>query len=136
MGNIEKGKRAPTDPTVISPDEMREYLAEMKRRPGTPIPCLQEDAAAVQGLIDILIVKGIIKDEHPDEVIVQYMDHYNSIVTGLVMLLIDKNVITEKEMDAAILAFHHAIRHFGNGPASFEEVSTLRRDTLKKRLGR
>lgn len=136
MGNIEKGKRAPADPTTISPEEFREHLEEMKRRPATPVPCIQEDAAAVQGLIDILIVKGIIKDEHPDELILRYMDRYNSIVTGLVMLLIEKEIITEQEMEAAMLSFHHAIRHFGTRSASFEEVSTLRRDTLKKRLNR
>lgn len=131
-----KSKNNNAASTEITPEEMREYLAEMKRRPGTPIPCLQEDAAAVQGLIDILIVKGVIQDEHPDELIVRYMDQYNSVVTGLVMLLIDKGVITEQEMDASQLAFHHAIRHFGMRSASFEEVTALRRDTLKQRLGR
>lgn len=136
MGNIDKRKPKPADSTTITPDEMREYLAEMKRRPGTPIPCLQEDAAAVQGLIDILVIKGVIPGPNPDELIIRYMDQYNSVVTGLVMLLIDKGIITEQEFDASQLAFHHAIRHFGNRAASFEEVSTLRRDTLKKRLGR
>lgn len=136
MGHNNKGKTMPADSTTITPEEMREYLAEMKRRPGTPIPCLQEDAAAVQGLIDLLIIKGVIQDERPDELIIRYMDQYNSVVTGLVMLLIDKGIITEQEMDASQLAFHHAIRHFGNRAVSFEEVSTLRRDTLKKRLGR
>lgn len=137
MGNIHKGQRSTVDPTTISPDEFRDYLAELKRRPGTPIPCLNEDTATVQGLIDLLIIKGIIGTEGgrgPDESIVEYAERYNSIVTGLVMLLIETGVITEKEMEAAILAFHHAIRHFGNNAVSFEKVSALRRETLKKQL--
>jgi hypothetical protein len=147
MGNIDKGKRIPSsnavemdtrdcNPTTITPDELKEYLAELKRRPGTPIPCLQEDAAVVQGLIDLLIVKNVIKDDHPDELIIRYAERYNSIVTGLVMLLIDKKVITETEMDSAILAFHHGIRHFGTRQTTFQEVSGLRRDTLRSLLNK
>lgn len=124
------------DPTTISPKELKELLAELKRRPGTPTRCLQDDSAAIQGLIDLLVVKRVIPGEHPDELVVAYMDRYNSAVTGLIMLLIEKNVITEAEMDASMLAFHHAIRHFGDRAANFEEVSKLRRDTLKKQLGR
>jgi hypothetical protein len=138
MGNLEKGKRV-TEPTSITPEEMREYLAELKRRPGTPLPCLQEDAAAVQGILDLLIVKGVLKEENgesPDQQIVRYADRYNSLVTGTIMLLIEKGIITEKEMEASLLAFHHAIRHFGNRTTSFEEVATLRRETLRKQIGR
>ena len=119
----------------LSPAELKEFLTELKRRPGTPIRCLQDDSATIQGLIDLLVVKKIIPGEHPDELVVAYIDRYNSAVTGLIMLLVEKNIITESEMDASMLAFHHAIRHFGDRAASFEEVSKLRRDTLKKQLG-
>jgi hypothetical protein len=124
------------DPTNISSEELKEFLEELKRKPGTPNQCLQDDSAAIQGLIDLLVVKKVIPGEHPNELVISYMDRYNSAVTGLIMLLVEKNVITEAEMDASMLAFHHAVRHFGDRATSFEEVSKLRRDTLKKQLNR
>ncbi len=130
-----KGLRKEPDSTTISPQEFREYLQELKRRPGTPIPCLQEDVATIQGLIDVLVVGGVLREKDgvpPDERIIKYMERYNSIVTALVMILIDDGIITERKLEMGILAFHHAIRHFGERATSFEEVSTFRRDSLKK----
>jgi hypothetical protein len=134
LSGAAKGLRKEPDPTAISPQEFREYLQEMKRRPGTPIPCMQDDVATVQGLIDVLIVDGILAAKggvSPDERIIRYMDRYNSIVTALVMILVEDGIISEKKMELGILAFHHAIRHFGQRSASFEEVSTFRRDSLR-----
>jgi hypothetical protein len=136
MGNMEKGKKSGNN---ITPEELREYMEELKRRPGTPLPCMQEDAATLQGVIDLLIIKNILKDKDgmsPDERICRAADRYNSLLTGTVMVLIEDDVVTEKELESAILAFHHAIRHFGARVPSFEEVASLRRDTLKKQLGR
>lgn len=133
--NSSKGLRKEPDPTTITPQEFREYLQELKRRPGTPIPCLQEDAATIQGLIDVLVVEGVLKEKDglsPDHRIVQMIDRYNSIVTALVMILIEDGIITEKKMEAGIMAFHHAVRHFGERATSFEEVSTFRRESLRK----
>lgn len=135
LSGAAKGLRKEPDPTSISPQEFREYLKELKRRPGTPIPCVQEDAATIQGLIDVLVVEGILKEKDgisPDERIYRAMEHYNSIVTALIMILIEDGVITERQLEMGILAFHHAIRHFGQRATSFEEVSTFRRESLRK----
>jgi hypothetical protein len=135
LSGVSKGLRKEPDPTTISPQEFREYLQELKRRPGTPIPCLQDDVATVQGLIDVLVVDGVLKVKDgvsPDERLIRYIDRYNSIVTALIMLLIDDGIISERKMELGILAFHHAIRYFGTRSASFEEVSTFRRDSLRK----
>ncbi len=134
MSGAAKGLRKEPDPTTISPQEFREYLQELKRRPGTPISCLQDDVATIQGLIDVLVVDGILRAKDgvpPDERIIRYMDRYNSIVTALVMILVEDGIVSERKMELGILAFHHAIRHFGQRAASFEEVSTFRRDSLR-----
>jgi hypothetical protein len=135
LSGAAKGLRKEPDPTTISPQEFREYLQELKRRPGTPIQCLQDDVATIQGLIDVLVVDGVLKAKggiSPDERIVRYIDRYNSIVTALIMILIEDGIISERKMELGILAFHHAVRHFGTRSESFEEVSAFRRESLRK----
>jgi len=117
---------------------------ENKKAPYKPVATLLEDAATIDGLADLLIVKGIVKAEGepgseeyltPEDMIKKYVDRYGSAVNGLCMLLYEKNIITEEEHSAAISVYHDAIRHFGSRATSFGEVQNFRKNLLRKRLG-
>jgi len=94
-----------------------------------------EDAATLEGLIDLLIVgtkthpNGIFTE---DEFVV-YMNRYQSVMTALVMILIEKEIISQEEMEKAISAYHFTIR---TAPPNANGVTILnmRRDHLKEML--
>lgn len=131
----------------ISKDSIERLKDKSKRsrkdQPYEPVTTLLEDAATLDGLIDLLIIKGIIKDQgepnSPDylsavDIIKKYIDRYGSAVNGLCMLLYEKGVVTQEEHNTAIAVYHEAIRHFGARACSFEEVQNFRKNVLRKRL--
>lgn len=106
-----------------------ELLAELKKRPERPIQALCEDSATLEGLIDLLVLKGVITEEE----LSSYLNQYMSVITALVMLLVEKGAISNLEMEKATLSYHFALRNCrpNAGP---DEIFESRRAHLKKLL--
>lgn len=110
-------------------------MEELSKRPERPIPAMCEDAATLEGLVDLLIVGT---RSHPegffteDEFVV-YINRYHSVMTALVMILIEKGHITQEEMEKAISAFHYTIRTAPPN-ASGLTIMNMRRDRLREVL--
>ncbi|HOK59196.1 MAG TPA: hypothetical protein PK659_10395 [Methanothrix sp.] len=122
---------------------LQDPVADRIVRMYTPVPTLLEDTATIDGLIDLLIVKGVIHGEGtpgepgyvpPERVVMNYIDRYGSAVNGLCMLLYEKGIVTEDEHRIAIGVYHDAIRHFGTRACTFDEVQSFRKNLLRKRL--
>ncbi len=115
----------------ISSKQMNDLLAELKKRPETPIQALHEDIAVIEGIIDILIVKGVTTVEE----IREYGDRYQSSLSSLIMLCIEKGIFTEAELTMATMTFHHIIRVYGNGRGMTpEEILEARHAYLRRLL--
>jgi len=117
-------------------------LQELDRKPKQeayqPVPTLNEDAASIDGLIDLLIVKGVIQGDNEttaEQLVKKFIDRYGSAINGLYMLLIEKELVTEEELHEAQNVYHDAVRHFGARATTFEEVQSFRKNMLRKRLG-
>jgi hypothetical protein len=125
MGRTEKGRRrSPGERTA------EELLAELQKRPERPIPALCEDQATLEGLIDLLVVKGIITEEE----IQPYVNRYMSVITALVMLLVEKGLISDLDLEKAVLAYHFALRNC-RPDASPDEIFEARRRHLNTLMG-
>lgn len=129
-----KGRRSnqvPTDPKHIGPAELAELIAELRRRPEVPIETLTADHGTIEGIIDLLVVKGHATIQEVQE----FGDRYQSGVSALVMLCIEKGLFSEDEMNMALAAFHHVIRAYGHGTGvSPTEIFAARHAHLKKLL--
>lgn len=129
-----KGRRAtevPTDPKHLGPAQIAELIAELRKRPEVPIETLTADHGTVEGIIDLLIVKGHATLEE----IQDFGDRYQSGVSALVMLCIAKGLFTEAEMNAALVSFHHVIRAYGHGSmATPDQIFAARQAHLKTLL--
>lgn len=128
MGRTEKGRRRSSEEKTRQ-KTAEELLAELKKRPERPIETLCEDSATLEGLIDLLVVKGIISEQE----LVARINRYQSVVTGLVMVLVEKGVITDQDMEKGILAYHFALRNC-RPDASADEIFVSRRSHLKTLL--
>jgi hypothetical protein len=124
MAHKTKGKRQTPETKTAE-----ELLAELKKRPDRPIEVLCEDAAVLEGLIDLLVIKGTITEEE----LVPHTGRYQSVITALIMILVEKGVISELELEKATLAFHFARRHCSS-TASLDEIFEARRTHLKTLL--
>lgn len=102
-----------------------ELLAELQKRPERPIPALCEDMATLEGLIDLLVIKGTINEVDLNI----FIQRYQSVITALVMLLIERGIITENDMEKAISAFHYATRHCRPN-ATMDEIFEARRKRI------
>ena len=124
-------------------DKLKERSQKSKAPAYEPVQTLMEDAASIDGLIDLMVVKGLIQDHgKPDDkdylsaedLVKKYIDRYGSAVNGLCMLLYEKGIVSPEEHSTAIAVYHEAIRHFGARACSFEEVQSFRKNVLRKRL--
>lgn len=129
-----KGRRAtevPTDPKHLGPAQIAELIAELRRRPEVPIETLTADHGTVEGIIDLLIVKGHVTLAEVQD----FGDRYQSGVSALVMLCIEKGLFTEAEMNAALVSFHHVIRAYGHGSmVTPDQIFSARQAHLKTLL--
>ena len=101
-------------------------LRELGKRPERPIQAMTEDSASLEGLIDLLVCKGIMTEPEFG----RYLNRYQSAMTALVMLLIEKDVISETDMEKAISVYHFMVRTAHPGTKS-EDVLEARRARLK-----
>jgi hypothetical protein len=103
-------------------------MEELKKRRDPPIQALLADVAVVEGIIDLLILKGIITDTE----IRTYGDRYQSSISALIMLCVEKGVFTEADLNKAIVAFHHVIRtHQAGKEMTPDEVLSARQNYLR-----
>jgi hypothetical protein len=79
-----------------------------KRQP-IPIACPDLDSAKVEGLIDLLVIKGVINDQE----LAAAADLYVSYMNGLLDLLHEKGIIEEWELDIAVAEFHRFVQAIG-----------------------
>jgi hypothetical protein len=119
-----------------SPDlgAVAEALENARKPPVLPV--LREDAATIEGLIDLLCHTGAIPGETPDKqlaTIRSYIEAYNSPLSALIMLCIDHGMITERELELSISVFHEGVRHWGT-KGNYDEVFAWRLRRLRTRL--
>ena len=79
------------------------------QRQPVPIACPDIDVAKLEGIIDLLVIKGVITDEELQAAAELYGSHMN----GLLDLLQTKGIIEEWEMDIAVAEFHRFIQAIG-----------------------
>ena len=105
--------------------DVNALMKQLAERPERPIQSLCEDSAALEGIIDVLVLRHVISEDE----LTPYLHRYQSIMSGLVMLLIEKGIIEETDLDKAILSYHHVLRTVKPDlPAS--GVFALRREYL------
>lgn len=103
---------------------------EEKRQP-VPIACPDIDAAKLEALIDLLVIKGVITDQE----LAAAADLYGSYMNGLLDLLNLKGIIQEWEMDLAVAEFHRFIQAIGqNNYIPPVVLFERRRNAIKERL--
>lgn len=82
------------------------------------IACPQSEAAVLEGLIDLLVIKGVITEEE----LKATADTYQSYMNAIIDLLVIKKIIEEWELDICIKCYHDAVRAIGNNPAVSPEI--------------
>jgi hypothetical protein len=106
-------------------DKLEEQL---KGRFPSPIFQLTEDVALYEGMFDLLVIKG----QATQDEIIHYLDTYKQIWTAVAHLMIDKKVFTARELNCAMLAYHHILRSKGgNSGMSREDLFKERADYIK-----
>lgn len=96
-----------------------------------PIACPESEVAVIEGLIDLLIIKGVFKDEELRPLI----DTYGSVMNALIDLLIIKGVFKDYELDVATSEFHRFVQALGSN--NFMPPAVLferRRNAIRERL--
>ena len=78
-------------------------------RQPVPIACPEIDAASLEGLIDLLVIKGVINDEE----LKAAAELYGSYVNGLLDLLNLKGIVEDWELDIARAEFHRFVQALG-----------------------
>jgi len=122
-GRTDKDRRTPEEANYA------ELLIELKKRPERPIEVIAEDQATLEGLIDLLVVKGIITETELNP----YLIRYQSVMTALVMILVVKGIITDADMEKATLAYHFTIRN-SRPNATGDEIFESRRNYLNRMM--
>ena len=78
-------------------------------RQPVPIACPEIDAASLEGLIDLLVIKGVITDEE----LKAAAELYGSYMNGLLDLLNLKGIVEDWELDIARAEFHRFVQALG-----------------------
>lgn len=93
--------------------EKLEKVTELEQRYNarypSPVVQIQEDVAFYEAIFDILVLKKIVTLDE----LQHYLDQYKQIWGVLVNILIDKKITSGKELNCAILAYHHFLRSEG-----------------------
>lgn len=74
-----------------------------------PIACPDMDAARVEAIVDLLVIKGVITEEE----LTAAAEPYGSYMNGILDLLHLKGIIEDWEMDIAMAEFHRFVRAIG-----------------------
>lgn len=117
----------------MSKDKKKASKGQRKgQKQPVPIACPDIDAAKLEALIDLLIIKGIITDEELQAA----ANLYGSYMNGLLDLLHLKGIIEEWELDIAVAEFHRFVQAIGQN--NFIPPAVLferRRNAVSDRLG-
>ncbi len=112
--------------------EKLEKVTELEQRYNarypSPVVQVQEDIAFYEAIFDILVLKKIATLDE----LQHYLDQYKQIWAVLINILIDKEITTGKELNCAILAYHHFLRSEGiNAGKSREQLFAERQKYIK-----
>lgn len=120
MAGKDKGRRGK--------DERAKKTKEFKP---SPIAVPQVELGRLEGLIDLLVLKGKITDEE----LIAVSEPYFSIMNGLLDLLEAKGLIKKWEMDIAVKCYNDYVLAIGPNPTVPPQVLfNQRREYLKELL--
>jgi hypothetical protein len=102
-----------------------------KQKP-IPIACPNIDSATLEGLIDLLIIKGVLTEDE----LTGAADLYGSYINALLDILNVKGIVKEWELDLARVEYHHFVQAMGQSPnippvVLFERRRNVIRDRLE-----
>lgn len=82
------------------------------------IACPPSEVAVMEGLIDLLVLKGLITEEELN----QTANLYNAYMNAIVDLLVTKGIIEEWELDICIKCYHDSVRALSGYPNISPEI--------------
>lgn len=93
----------------MSKEDKKSKGQRKEKRQPVPIACPEIDSASLEGLIDLLVIKGVINDEE----LKAAAELYGSYMNGLLDLLNLKGIIKDWELDIARAEFHRFVQALG-----------------------
>ena len=93
----------------MNTDKKKGSKGKKEKRQPVPIACPEIDAASLEGLIDLLVIKGVITDEE----LKAASELYGSYMNGLLDLLNLKGIVEDWELDIARAEFHRFVQALG-----------------------
>lgn len=95
-----------------------------------PIACPSVDSAKLEGLIDLLVLKGIVTEKE----LSQTADIYFSYINAIIDLLVLKDIFKPWELDICIKAYHDYLQAQAGNPNIPPEVLFQQRRNYEKEL--
>lgn len=95
-----------------------------------PIACPDVESATLEGLMDLLVLKGVITEKE----LTQTVDIYSSYINALIDVLVLKGVFLPWEMDICVKAYHDYLRAIAGNPMVPPEVLFQQRRNYEREL--
>ena len=95
-----------------------------------PIACPPIDAAKLEGLIDLMVMKGLITEQE----LSQTADLYQSYINALIDVLVLKGVFEPWELDICVKAYHDFLQAVASNPTVPPEVLFNQRRNYEQEL--
>jgi|GEM_PF-6177009 hypothetical protein len=102
---------------------------EEKKKP-IPIASPDVDSAKIEGLIDLLVLKGILTEQE----LAQTADIYLSYINAIIDLLVLKDIFKSWELDICVKAYHDYLQAQAGNPTIPPEVLFQQRRNYEKEL--
>jgi len=83
-----------------------------KKKDIVPIACPDIDVAKLEGLIDLLVLKGVFSENE----LTQTANIYSSYVNAIIDLLVLKGIIKPYELDICVKAYHDFLQAMAANP--------------------
>jgi hypothetical protein len=95
-----------------------------------PIACPDVDSAKLEGLIDLMVLKGLITEKE----LSQTVDIYSSYINALIDVLVLKGVFKPWELDICVKAYHDYLQAIAGNPMVPPEVLFQQRRNYEQEL--
>jgi hypothetical protein len=95
-----------------------------------PIACPDIESAKLEGLIDLLVMKGLVSEKE----LSQTVDIYLSYINALIDVLVLKGVFEPWELDICVKAYHDFIQAVAGNPTVPPEVLFQQRRNYEEEL--
>lgn len=102
---------------------------EEEKRP-VPIACPNVDNAKLEGLIDLLVLKGVVTEGE----LSQTADIYMSYINAIIDLMVLKDIFKPWELDICVKAYHDYLQAQAGNPNIPPEVLFQQRRNYEKEL--